>query len=142
MSNWFDNQVDLQEGEAMVEGAHKDIQVMLPEGSDWIPVNKNQVKRVYLDDLGGALVIVVDEVAELLTPNGGRSEAAKEEDEMKNECVMLIQSITQLGRSSGIHMLLATQRNDAKIIPGVIQNNPLSLDTKIRVSRRVKQSIR
>lgn len=123
MSNWFDNQVDLKEGKAMEEKKQTKIEIQLPGQDEWIQINKNQVKRRYADDLGGALLIVVDEVAELLTPNGGKSEAAKEEDELKNECVMLIQSITQLGRSAGIHMLLATQRNDAKIIPGVIQNN-------------------
>ena len=113
-----------------------DIQIQMPGCEAWIPVNKNQVKRVFSDDLGGSLLLILDEVAELLTPCGNKSEAGREEDEMKSECVMLIQSITQLGRSAGIHMLLATQRNDTKIIPGVIQNNPVSIDTKIRVLRK------
>lgn len=120
---WFDEQADLQEGTSMEENPEPTIEVQLPGTDSWIKINKNQVKRRYSDELGGALVIVVDEVAELLTPSGLKTESAKEEDMLKQECVNLIQSITQLGRSAGIHMLLATQRNDAKIIPGVIQNN-------------------
>lgn len=138
--SWFDHQVEHQQAKPMKEKQQRRIEIKLPGCDEWIEINQNQVRRRYADDLGGALVIIVDEVAELLTPSGARTEAAKEEDAMKQECVMLMQSITQLGRSAGIHMLLATQRNDAKIIPGVIQNNPLDINTKLRVRRPVKNS--
>lgn len=118
--NQVKNEGNAEEAEAsgLIE-----IEVKLQGGTDWININKHQVKRIYRDDLGGALLLILDEVAELLTMTGVRSEAGKEEDALRSECISLIQSITQLGRSAGIHMVLATQRNDAKIIPGVIQNN-------------------
>lgn len=135
---WLDHQEKSQgSGGVMKLDESPNVEVQLPGCEDWIPVNKNQVKRIYSDDLGGSLLIVVDEVAELLMPTGVKTEAGKEEDALKQECVQIIQSITQLGRSAGIHMILATQRNDAKLIPGVIQNNPVSLDTRIRIKRRV-----
>ena len=81
---------------------------------------------------------LIDECAELLEAGGVKTTEGKEEDALKAEIVGLMKSITQLGRSSGIHMVLATQRNDASIIPGVIQNNPLSVDTQIRIMRHIK----
>ena len=136
--SWFDHQETPQKSGKVVETKDlKIIEILMPGGTEFVPLSKYQVKRVYADDLGGALLIIVDEVAELLLPSGVKTEAGKEEDAMKQECVNLIQSITQLGRAAGIHMVLCTQRNDAKIIPGVIQNNPLNLNTKLRVLRKI-----
>lgn len=136
--SWMDHQTKNQgSGGTMKLEKEPKIEVMLPGCDKWIPINKNQVKRIYSDDMGGSFLIVVDEVAELLLSTGIKTEAGKEEDAMRQECVAIIQSITQLGRSAGIHMILATQRNDAKIIPGVIQNNPLSIDTNMNVIRKI-----
>lgn len=113
------------------------LQVKLPGMEKFVPLGKDQYNRIYLDDIGPRLLIVADECAELLEPTGVKTVEGKEEDALKQEIVGLMKSITQLGRSSGIHMVLATQRNDASIIPGVIQNNPLAVTTKIHVKREI-----
>ena len=61
---------------------------------------------------------------------------------IKDEILSNIQSITQLGRSAGIHCILCTQRNDATILPGVIQNNPLSIDTLVEVKEPFVDKVR
>ena len=107
-----------------------------PEGVYSI-VGRDQIKRNYEDSVGARLVIIVDEVAELLQPTGTKNEAGKQEDALKQEISMIIQSITQLGRSAGVHCVLCTQRNDANLISGIIQNNSLFIDTKVLVKRKI-----
>ena len=133
---FFDHDLKLESGldsSDTKEGEYSlpTFEVKLPNGTDFVPVNKNCVKRYYSDDLGGPLVIICDECAELFGMEAAKSEEAKEENALKGELIGIIKSITQLGRSAGIHMLLATQRPDAKIIPGQIQNNCLKTNTKI-----------
>jgi DNA segregation ATPase FtsK/SpoIIIE-like protein len=79
------------------------------------------------------LLIVVDEIAELTQKSGIKTAEGKAEDQSKDEIISNIQSLTQLGRSAGLHCILCTQRNDVTVIPGIIQNNPLSLDTLVEV---------
>ena len=114
------------------------LEIKFPDCEEFVPFSKFQYKRVYLDDLGGRLLLIFDEVAELAEPTGLKTTEGKEEDAMKNELMGLINSITRLGRSAGIHCMLATQRNDASLIAGAIQNNPLSLDTQLRVLREIE----
>ena len=114
-----------------VEVVAKEIEICL-DNEHWIPVNKNCVDKICTDDMP-RLLIVVDEIAELTGKSGIKTTEGKAEDALKDEILSNIQSITQLGRSAGIHCILCTQRNDATILPGVIQNNPLSLDTLVEV---------
>ncbi len=142
MSGIFDIQVKPQKPEVKSEdsgSSDRFLKVHMPDSPDgeMVYVGPDQVKRVYEDGVGSRLLLVVDEVAELLMPTGVKTEAGKAEDALKQEIQMLIQSLTQLGRSAGVHLILATQRNDTTIIPGVIQSNCLSLDTKIRVRREI-----
>ena len=104
---------------------------------EYVPVGMDQIKKKYEDDVGARLVIIVDEVAELVQQSGLKSEAGKAEDAIKQEISMILQSLTQLGRSAGIHCILATQRNDTSVISGIIQNNSIALDTKLLVKRDV-----
>ena len=113
------------------------LEVKLPGMDEFVPLGKDQYNRIYLDEIGPRLLIIADECAELLETSGVKTTEAKEEDAMKTEIVGLMKSITQLGRSSGMHMMLCTQRNDCSIIPGVIQNNSLSLRTILRIRRPI-----
>lgn len=51
------------------------------------------------------------------------SDEGKAEDEMKGEAAMIIGSIARLGRAAGVHLVIATQRPDAKIISGETKAN-------------------
>lgn len=46
----------------------------------------------------------------------------KERDQLKAEAQMLSGSLARLGRAAGVHILMATQRPDAKLIPGEVKN--------------------
>ena len=142
MSGIFDIQVKPQKPEVKSEdtgNSDRFLKVHMPDAPDgeMVYVGPDQVKRVYEDGVGSRLLLVVDEVAELLMPTGVKTEAGKAEDALKQEIQMLIQSLTQLGRSAGVHLILATQRNYTTIITGVIKSKCLSLDTKIRVRREI-----
>lgn len=101
------------------------LEIKLPGCDEFVPLGKAQYNRKYLDDIGPRLLIICDECAELLEPSGGRSTEMKEEDALKQEMVGLIKSITQLGRSSGIHMVLA----------------PLKLTTLIPTTKGIKSML-
>ena len=60
-----------------------------------------------------------DEVAELLDRTGADNERKKLLAQIENR----LSTIARQGRAFGIHLILATQRPDATIIPGQIRNN-------------------
>lgn len=61
-------------------------------------------------------------IGELGVPTHNTDEA-KEQDELKGEAQMIIGSIARLGRASGVHLIIATQRPDATLIPGETRDN-------------------
>lgn len=65
------------------------------------------------------IVFVCDEVAELLDKTG----ADKEHKELLAQIEARLALIARQGRAFGIHLILATQRPDANILPGQIKNN-------------------
>lgn len=132
--SWFDNQEQLHQMEGpkdKKDSGLKTLEIKLPGGTDFIPVNKNSVKRKFADSLGKPILIIVDEAAELLQRESSATEEGKEENQLKGEIESSIKSITQLGRSASVHCLIASQRNDSKLIPGQIQNNCLNVNTKV-----------
>lgn len=64
-------------------------------------------------------IFACDEVAELLDKTGRSKEEKAEIDGIISD----LSTIARLGRAFGIHLLLATQRPDATIIPGQVKNN-------------------
>lgn len=70
------------------------------------------------DDLP-RLVFACDEVAEVLDKTG----RSKEDKELLRQIESKLATIARQGRAFGIHLILATQRPDATIIPGQIKNN-------------------
>lgn len=65
------------------------------------------------------IIIACDEVAELLDKTG----LSKEGKEKIDEIVGYLSTIARQGRAFGLHLILATQRPDATILPGQIKNN-------------------
>ena len=65
------------------------------------------------------LVFGCDEVAEVLDRTG----CSKGDKELLAQIESRLATIARLGRAFGIHLILATQRPDATIIPGQIKNN-------------------
>ena len=65
------------------------------------------------------LLVVIDEFAEIML--GGRGAGAREFEKY-------IQQITQVGRSTLVHLVVATQRPDIKVISGAIKAN---LDARV-----------
>lgn len=51
------------------------------------------------------------------------TDEGKADDELKGEAGMIIGSIARLGRAAGVHLVIATQRPDAKIISGETKAN-------------------
>lgn len=65
------------------------------------------------------IIFACDEVAELLDKGG----LSKEKKEVISIIESKLSTIARQGRAFGIHLILATQRPDATIIPGQIRNN-------------------
>lgn len=51
------------------------------------------------------------------------TDEAKEMNALKSECNIIIGSIARLGRAAGVHLVIATQRADAKLIAGETKTN-------------------
>lgn len=65
------------------------------------------------------IIFACDEVAELLDKTG----LGKEGKERVDKIIGYLSTIARQGRAFGIHLILATQRPDANVIPGQIKNN-------------------
>lgn len=76
-----------------------------------------------LPEKGQALMVMIDEAGELLSSSGVKTDEGKEEDKLHGEAAMIIGSIARLGRAAGVHLVIATQRPDAKLISGETKAN-------------------
>lgn len=88
-----------------------------------------------LDNPPPAILLMVDETFQLLSPTGIKSEDGKAIDAMKARAAVILSSIARLGRACGVHMVLATQRPDAKVLPGELK---LNLEARIAQGRMDK----
>ena len=69
------------------------------------------------------LAVMCDEVAELILEGKGKSEETKSENDLKGEIRADMVSMSQLGRASGVHLVLSTQRPTVDIVDGLIKSN-------------------
>ena len=75
--------------------------------------------ELQIKDASTVFSVASDEVAEVLDKTG----RSKEDKELLAQIENRLSTIARLGRAFGIHLILATQRPDANIIPGQIKNN-------------------
>ena len=90
--------------------------------------NIEEYNRMFPDNQLCRIILGCDEVSEMLDKTG----LQKKEQAIFYEIEKEMSSLARLGRAPGINMLLATQRPDAKVIPGQIKNN-----LPIRISGRM-----
>lgn len=88
----------------------------------------DQLKDRFLDGKKDIpfLIIVIDEFGDLILSNKDR----------KKEFENLIAQIAQKGRASGIHLVLATQRPEVKVVTGLIKANlPLKICLRVNTQK-------
>lgn len=77
-------------------------------------------------------LVVIDEIMDFLDKSAAQTERAKAENELRAEAADLINRIDALARVGDIHLILAGQRLDRKVVDGRIQNNsPLRVLTGV-----------
>jgi FtsK/SpoIIIE family len=76
-----------------------------------------------LPDPPFALMVMIDEAYMFMSPEGVKTDEGKARDELHGEATTLIGEIARLGRAAGVHLVVATQRPDAKVIYGEIKEN-------------------
>jgi len=90
--------------------------------------NIEEYNQLYPEKPLCRIVLACDEVSEMLDKTG----LQKKDQAIFYEIEKEMSSLARLARAPGINMLLATQRPDAKVIPGQIKNN-----LPIRISGRM-----
>lgn len=97
-------------------------QTMMERYGDMEEVGKNN----FLDmrNAGPALLVLIDEAGELLDMSAAaKTDEAKAAQALKGQAQSVIGSIARLGRAAGVFLCIATQRPDAKLIPGELKEN-------------------
>ena len=79
----------------------------------------NEFNRRYPDEAMPRIMVACDEIAELTDTTG----LDKPNKELVTAIVGQLSTLARLGRAFGIHLVLATQRPDANVLPGQIKNN-------------------
>jgi hypothetical protein len=121
------------------------VALTLEDGVDVVQSVRDEMMRRYdemselgvnnfrnLDNRPPAILLMVDETFNFLSPEGIKSEEGKERDALHARAQALLGEIARLGRAAGIFGVFATQRPDATVIRGEFKNN---LDCRIAAGR-------
>jgi S-DNA-T family DNA segregation ATPase FtsK/SpoIIIE len=74
-------------------------------------------------------VLIIDEYADMIVSS-----------QTRGTLELFVQRICQKGRAAGIHLILATQRPDAKVVTGIIKAN-LQLRVALKVTSKTNSQI-
>lgn len=91
---------------------------------EWFSID--EIEIIESEDKLFCLAVDSPEHQFLIGTNGiptHNTDEAKEADALKGEAKMIISSIARLGRAAGVHLVVATQRPDADLIPGETRAN-------------------
>ena len=69
------------------------------------------------------IMVMIDELAQLMIPKKGNADRTKLDNEMIDECNIIIGDMARLGRAAGVSLVAAIQRPDASIVGGEIRAN-------------------
>jgi DNA segregation ATPase FtsK/SpoIIIE-like protein len=83
-----------------------------------------------LPDALPAIILLVTEASWLLSRSESRTHSGLEEDAFRDEMSMILTKISRLGRASGVHLVLSSQRPD--VIDGELKEN---MTTKVVLGR-------
>lgn len=88
----------------------------------------SSIRRVHPDEKKRLICIGVDsEKHQFLFGEHGipthNTDEAKAEMQLKGEAQSIIGQIARLGRAAGVHLMIATQRPDARMLPGELKEN-------------------
>lgn len=78
------------------------------------------------------ILLMIDEAAIFLGAEGIKTEEGKMRDELHGEATTIVGDLLKLGRAAGIHLVMATQRPDAKYITGEMK---AQMDIRIAAGR-------
>ncbi|MFV0518270.1 MAG: FtsK/SpoIIIE domain-containing protein [Aminipila sp.] len=126
-----------QFGEVVMERQHalelmkeltKEMKIRLAEFRKCGVKNIEEYNKIHTEKPLCRIILVCDEVSEMLDKTG----LQKKDQAIFYEIEGEMSSLARLSRAAGINMILATQRPDAKVIPGQIKNN-----LPIRISGRM-----
>lgn len=79
-----------------------------------------------------AILLMVDEAYMFMAPEGAKTDEGKMRDQLHGDASVMLGEIARLGRASGVHLVLATQRPDATVIRGELKAN---LDIRVAAGR-------
>ena len=79
-----------------------------------------------------AIMLMVDEAYMFMATEGAKTDEGKMRDQLHGDAGVMLGEIARLGRASGVHLVLATQRPDATVIRGELKAN---LDIRIAAGR-------
>lgn len=96
-----------------------------------------QNQKTFLEE--PAIIVVIDELANLLGKAYGDDEAVKAWNKKTTKISKMIYDLSRKGRAAGIYLVISTQRPDNTIVSGELKAN---LDNRIAVSRLDKETSR
>ena len=100
---------DVEDMAEVIEGAYEEMERRYAEME---AAGEDETKYLEHDPEGKRILVVVDELADITSQSGLKTEEAKYEDELAGRITLALERIAAKGRAAAVHLLLCTQRPD------------------------------